>query len=77
MKHEKKPFTKSWLRAKKLAEENNLEAVPLLEIMIIRLAEMTNKGIKEIENVKVDLWKERAWLTLENLGVLPDYKENV
>lgn len=76
MKHEKKPFTKSWLKAKKLTEEKDIEkAVPLLEIMIIRLAQMSTEGIKNIEGVNIDLWKERAWLSLENLGVLPEYNE--
>lgn len=76
MKKDKKPFTKYWLKAKKLAEDKNVElAVPMLETMICNLAELSMKGEKEIEGVSIDLYKERAWLMLEKLNILPEYKE--
>lgn len=72
----KKPLTMFWKKAKILSEENNKEkAVPMLERMIIYLANSSAKGIKEIEGVQVDLWKERAWQHLELMDCLPDYKE--
>lgn len=72
----KKPLTTFWKKAKLLSEENNIEkAVPMLEKMIIYLADASNNGIKEIEGVKVDLWKDRAWQKLEDMNVLPEYKE--
>lgn len=76
MKKDKKPFTKYWLKAKKLAEDKNVElAVPMLETMICNLAELSMKGEKEIEGVSIDLWKSRAWDQIEHLNVLPEYKE--
>ena len=76
MKKDKKPFTKFWLKAKKLAEEKNVdEAVPMLETMIVYLAGKSLDGDKEVEGVNIDLYKERAWLMLEKLNVLPEYKE--
>lgn len=76
MKKDKKPFTKYWLKAKKLAEEKNVdEAVPMLETMIVYLAGKSLDGDKEIEEVDIDLWKSRAWDKIEHLGVLPEYKE--
>lgn len=73
---EKKPITSMWKRAKLATEENNVEkALPLLETMIIHLSKLTLKGIKEVEGLKVDLWKDRAWLAIETLGLLPEYRE--
>lgn len=72
----KKPLTTFWKKAKVLSEENNKEkAVPMLERMIIYLAELSIKGIKETEGVQVDLWKERAWQKLQDMDCLPEYKE--
>jgi len=76
MKKDKKPFTKYWLKAKKLAEEKNVEeAVPMLETMIVYLAGKSMDGNKEVEGVSIDLFKDRAWIALEHLNVLPEYKE--
>jgi len=76
MKKDKKPFTKYWLKAKKLAEDKNVdEAVSMLETMICNLAELSMKGEKMLEDVEIDLWKCRAWDKIEHLGILPEYKE--
>src|SRR5690606_20746915 len=76
MSKEKRPITTLWKNAKRFTEEQNKEkAVPLLETMIVLLAEKTLKGETMVEGVKIDLWKERAWLSLEQLGCLPEYRE--
>lgn len=73
---EPKPLTKMWKKAKLLTEQKNVEkALPLLETMIVYLAKLTLKGITEVEGVRVDLMKDRCWLSLESLGVLPEYNE--
>ncbi len=75
MKKDKKPFTKYWLKAKKLAEDKNVElAVPMLETMICNLAELSMKDEKEIEGVNIDLFKDRAWIMIEKTVGLPEYK---
>jgi dihydroneopterin aldolase len=76
MSKEKKPITIMWKRAKRYVEEHNEQkAMPLLETMIIYLAKLSLKEVREIEGLKVDLWKERAWQGIEQLGLLPEYKE--
>lgn len=64
-----------WKKAKLMTEQKDMRAIPLLETMIIYLAKLSLKGIKEVEGVKVDLMKDRAWLSLESLGVVPEYNE--
>lgn len=74
---EKKPITSMWKRAKKYTEEKNIEkALPLLETMLINLSKLSLKGIKEVEGLRVDLFKDRAWLSIEALGLLPEYKDD-
>lgn len=74
---DKKPITVMWKRAKRYVEERDVtKAMPLLETMIIYLAKLSLKEVKTIEGLKVDLWKERAWLSIEQLGMLPEYKED-
>mgnify|MGYP003462951222 CR=1 FL=1 len=73
---EKKPISMMWKRAKRYTEERNADkAMPLLETMIIHLANLSMKNITEVEGLRVDLWKERAWQSIENLGLLPEYRE--
>ena len=72
---EPKPLTKMWKKAKLMTEQKDIRAIPLLETIIIYLAKLSLKGIKEVEGVKVDLMKDRAWLSLESLGVIPEYNE--
>ena len=73
----KKPLTTLWKKAKLLAEAKNVEqALPILEKLLIHVSDASNRGIDVMEGVKVDLWKERFWLAIENdLGILPEYRE--
>lgn len=73
---EPKPLTKMWKKAKLLTEQKNVDkAMPLLEVMLVYLSKLSLKGIKEVEGVKVDLMKDRIWLSIESLGLLPEYNE--
>jgi hypothetical protein len=41
--------------------------------LIFKLGEYTIKGFKDadkIEGVKLEVWKERAWFSLENAGLM-------
>lgn len=72
----KKPITTLWKKAKLLSEENNVgEALPMLEELIIRVADASSRGVSEIEGVPVDLWKSRFWDKIEQIGCLPEYRE--
>lgn len=73
----KKPVTSLYKKAKKLAEEKNVEkALPMLETLLIHFADKSMNGVKEIEGVKTDLWKSRCWDLIENMGCLPEYRED-
>ena len=66
--------TPMWDKCKKALDENNLElADDLLMTLIFKLGEYTIKGFKDadkIEGVKLEVWKERAWFSLENAGLM-------
>ena len=66
--------TPMWDKCRKALDENNLElADDLLMTLIFKLGEYTIKGFKDadkIEGVKLEVWKERAWFSLENAGLM-------
>jgi len=67
-------ITPMWEKCRKALDENNLElADDLLMTLIFKLGEYTIKGFKDgdvIERVKLSVWKERAWMGIENAGLL-------
>jgi len=66
--------TPMWDKCRKALDENNLElADDLLMTLIFKLGEYTIKGYKDadkIEGVKLEVWKERAWFSLQNAGLM-------
>ena len=66
--------TPMWSKCRKALDENNLElADDLLMTLIFKLGEYTIKGYKDedkIEGVKLEVWKERAWFSLQNAGLM-------
>ena len=66
--------TPMWDKCRKALDENNLElADDLLMTLIFKLGEYTIKGFKDadkIEGVKLEVWKERAWFSLQNAGLM-------
>jgi len=61
MKHTNK-ITEYWNKVLTLLDEGKYEeADEQLDYGIVYLARQTNNNIKEIDGVKVDLWKERLW----------------
>jgi hypothetical protein len=63
--------THLWNEAKEQVELNNLDKVrDLLDRCLLALAEATTEGIEVIDNVRVDLWKDRVWLLLEEKDLL-------
>ena len=35
----------------------------------------TEKNVKEINGVSIDLYKDRVWWIVENAGLLPEYRD--
>jgi hypothetical protein len=42
--------------------------------LIAEMAVLTVKGFTEIEGVPIDLYKDRTWWIVENIGLLPEYR---
>lgn len=82
MTKEKGPITKTWLEARKCINENRLEeAEQILDKGILMLSYLTYDGCddkKLIENVKMEVWKERFWISIEKYiwPTRPDYVKN-
>lgn len=55
---------------KQYEKSNKEKAIELAELAIIYLAEATMNNITKINNVNVDVLKNRAWLILEKTGVV-------
>ena len=43
--------------------------------LIAELAVLTINGITEINGVSIDLYKDRVWWVVENIGLLPEYRD--
>ena len=44
--------------------------------LIAQLAFLTTKGFTEIDGTRVDTYKDRVWWVIEDLGLLPEYRED-
>ena len=76
MKEKKKlVITPLWERAQLLLSRKELElADDVLMTIIWRIARYTQQGYSDdfkVENVKIGVWKERAWVAIETNGLLP------
>tara|TARA_R110002020_G_scaffold303177_1_gene518512 strand:- start:375 stop:701 length:327 start_codon:yes stop_codon:yes gene_type:complete len=73
----KNPIEAKWLRIKtayKSGEFDYNELDCMTSDLIGHLAQLTGRGITEIDGVKVDLYKDRTWNIIEHLGLLPEYR---
>ena len=62
-----------WRKANEALKLNNMsEAEDLLDYCLVILGTATLKGKAELAGVKIDLWKERVWYSIENNGFLPE-----
>jgi hypothetical protein len=43
--------------------------------LIAHLAQLTLNGVTDVEGVPIDLYKDRTFWIIENLGLLPPYKD--
>ena len=69
-------LTPMWEQCKRVVDSGNLEfADELLMQLIFKLADYTSMGYADkdlVEGVKMEVWKERAWIKLETAGLLPE-----
>ena len=87
MKIEKSIVTPKWLKIKSMYEQNtngsdkygtNFEIGGELDTLALELVDMLGEITQQqgfdciVEDVKMDLWKERVWSLIENAGLLPE-----
>lgn len=79
MTKEKGPITKIWLEAKHLISTEQFDkAEEVLDRGIAILSKYTLDGYGDkdiVENVKMEVWKERFWISLEKY-IWSLYEEN-
>jgi hypothetical protein len=62
-----------WRKANEALKAKNMdEANDLLDYCLVILGTATLRGNVELGGVRVDLWKERVWYSIENNGFLLD-----
>ena len=74
----KNTIEKKWLIIKTKEKEKNHDLDELNYLtcdLIAHLAQLTDRGITEINGVSIDRYKDRVWLCIERLGLLPEYKD--
>ena len=68
-------ITNTWKKALQFIKAKDVpSAVEQLDTCLLILARATDEGENMIDNLKVDLWKMRVWVKIEDLGVLPEYE---
>lgn len=71
-------LTVNWLTVKDLVSQKKYdEAVEIMDNMLMFLGEITLKGVREVDGVSVDLWKDRVWQMIETIGHLPEIDEDI
>lgn len=86
-KIEKSIVTPKWLKIKSMYEQDtngsdkygtNFKIGGKLDILALELVDMLGEITQQqgfdcvVEDVKMDLWKERVWSLIENAGLLPE-----
>lgn len=65
-------ITNTWKKALQFIKAKDVpSAVEQLDTCLLILAQEEGDII---DNLKVDLWKMRVWVKIEDLGVLPEYE---
>ena len=73
----KNPIEAKWLRIKTAYKSGDFDYNELdcmTSDLIGHLAQLTERGITEIDGVRIDLYKDRTWNIIEHLGLLPEYR---
>ena len=77
-KKEKNIIVAKWLNLKAISKSDNPSIEQIDELtcdLLANLAELSVRGVEEIEGVSIDLYKDRVWWVVEKHGLLPEYKD--
>ena len=77
-KKQKNIIEKKWLIVKAKSKETDYDLKEIDELtsdLIAHLAQLTERGITEVDGVSIDLYKDRVWWVVEKVGLLPEYKD--
>lgn len=67
-------ITNTWKKALQFIKAKDTKnAIEQLDTCLLILAQATEAGEEIIDNLRIDLWKMRVWVKIEDLGVLPEY----
>jgi len=67
-------ITNTWKKALQFIKAKETEkAVEQLDTCLLILAQATEAGETIVDNLRVDLWKMRVWVKIEDLVGLPEY----
>jgi len=78
MKKEKNIIEKKWLKLKEISKSTNPPIEQIDELtcdLLANLAELSIRGVQEINGKSIDLYKDRTWWIIEKHGLLPEYKD--
>ena len=67
-----------WLTIKTKFKSGNYDLNELDNLtcdLIAQLAVLTTNGHTEVDGISIDTYKNRVWNVIENLGLLPEYKD--
>ena len=77
-KKQKNIIEKKCLIVKAKSKETDYDLKEIDELtsdLIAHLAQLTERGITEVDGVSIDLYKDRVWWVVEKVGLLPEYKD--
>lgn len=70
-------ITNMWKKALNQIDKNDVEgAVESLDKCLLILAMATDEE-KKLDGVKIDTWKVRVWVKLEELNIVPEYDDYI
>jgi len=76
-KKEKNVIEKKFINIKTKFKSGDFDIVEMDGLtcdLIAHLAQLTLNGVNEVEGVPIDLYKDRTWWIVENIGLLPEYR---
>jgi len=77
-KTEKSIIWNKWetIKKKSKSKDYDLEELDYLTCdLIAHLSILTERGVKDIDGISMNTYKDRVWLTIEKLGLLPEYRD--
>jgi|688.fasta_scaffold971428_2 archaellum component FlaC len=71
-------ITNTWKAALEQIENGNVdEAIESLDKCLLILAMATEDNEVKLDGVKIDTWKVRVWVKLEELNAVPEYDDYI